>query len=479
MCSESSSKADIGLWGLAVMGENLALNIESRGKTVAVFNRTVKKVGDFVEGRGKGKNVVGTYSVEEFVDSLASPKKIIIMVKAGKPAEMVIEQLVPLLNKGDLIIDGGNSYFLDTIRRSSALQEKGLLFLGTGISGGEEGALKGPSLMPGGSREAYSLVEPLFEEISAKVDDAPCCAYIGDNGSGHFVKTVHNAIEYGDMQLISEAYYLMKNALGMSSSHMHEIFSKWNMGKLNSFLIEITSDILSRKDPRTGRPMVEVILDKAGQKGTGAWAGKTALEIGAVVPTLVEAVFARSLSALHNERRRASKELKGPARQFDGDKKEFLEALEDALYASKICTYAQGFSLMKEAAKEYDWKLNLGEIAMIWRGGCIIRAQFLDSIKQAHDSDPKLANLMLDPNFKDILETAQPNWRKVVTEAVKLGIAVPAFSSALNYFDSYRSGRLSANMIQAQRDYFGAHTYQRIDSEGNFHTDWQSLPKLK
>jgi 6-phosphogluconate dehydrogenase len=460
------------------MGENLALNIESRGKTIAVFNRTVKKVEDFAAGKAKGKNIIATYNVEEFINSLARPKKIIIMVKAGEPVDKVIDQIIPLLGKGDLIIDGGNSYFLDTIRRSKALEERGFNFLGTGISGGEEGALKGPSLMPGGSKSAYGLVELLFEEISANVDGVPCCSYIGDNGAGHFVKTVHNAIEYGDMQLISEAYYLMKNALGFSSSRMHEVFAQWNQGELNSFLIEITSDILSRKDPKTGRPLVEMILDKAGQKGTGAWAGKTALETGSVVPTLVEAVFARSISALQTERKMARKEFEGPSERFEGDKEEFLEALQEALYASKICTYAQGFSLMASVAKEYNWKLNLGEIAIIWRGGCIIRAQFLDRIKEAYESNPHLANLMLDQDFKSILEKSQPNWRKVVIEATQLGIPVPGFSSALNYFDSYHTGRLSANMIQAQRDYFGAHTYQRIDAEGNFHTDWRSLPKL-
>ncbi|MHC4844327.1 MAG: decarboxylating NADP(+)-dependent phosphogluconate dehydrogenase, partial [Planctomycetota bacterium] len=462
MCPASNAKADIGLWGLAVMGENLALNIESRGKTIVVFNRTVKKVEDFAADRAKDKRIIPTYSVEEFVDSLANPKKIIIMVKAGQAVDMVIDQIVPLLGEGDLIIDGGNSYFLDTIRRSKALEERGFNFLGTGISGGEEGALNGPSLMPGGSKSAYNLVESLFEEISAKVDGKPCCSYIGDNGAGHFIKTVHNAIEYGDMQLISEAYYLMKNALGFSSSRMHEVFAQWNQGELNSFLIEITSDILSRKDPKTGRPLVEMILDKAGQKGTGAWAGKTALETGSVVPTLVEAVFARSISALQTERKKAARELGGPSIRFEGDADDFLEALQDALYASKICTYAQGFALMASAAKEYNWKLNLGEIAMIWRGGCIIRAQFLDSIKEAYESNSRLTNLMLDSKFKDVLEKAQQNWRKVVIEAIRLGIPVPAFSSALNYFDSYRTGRLSANMIQAQRDYFGAHTYQRI-----------------
>ncbi|MHC4131171.1 MAG: NADP-dependent phosphogluconate dehydrogenase [Planctomycetota bacterium] len=478
MCPENNVKAEIGLWGLAVMGENLALNIESRGRTVAVFNRTLEKVDDFVNDRAKNKKIIPTYSVEEFVNSLAKPKKIIIMVKAGQPVDLVINQLEPLLEKGDLIIDGGNSYFLDTIRRANTLEEKGLFFLGTGISGGEEGALKGPSLMPGGSKAAYDLVDSLFQEISAKVDGQPCCSYIGDNGAGHFVKTVHNAIEYGDMQLISEAYYLMKNALCLSSTHMHEVFSQWNQGELNSFLIEITSDILSRKDPQKGRPLVEMVLDKAGQKGTGAWAGKTSLQLGAAVPTLVEAVFARSISALQAERKIAAKLLKGPGRKLEGDKESFLEALHDALFASKICTYAQGFALMSAAAKEYNWKLKLGEIAMIWRGGCIIRAQFLDSIKQAYDRDGQLANLMLDSNFKEILQKSQPSWRKVVIEATKLGIPVPAFSSALSYFDSYRTEHLSANMIQAQRDYFGAHTYQRIDAEGNFHTDWRSLPKL-
>ena len=469
------AKADIGLWGLAVMGENLVLNMESKGFTVAVFNRTTQKTRDFAEGRAKGKNIIGAYEVKDFIDLLARPRKVMLMVKAGKPVDMVIERILPYLEKGDLVIDGGNSYFGDTIRRHNQLKEKGLLYIGTGVSGGEEGALKGPSIMPGGSKEAYALVEPIFTKISAHVDGQPCCIYIGDDGAGHYVKMVHNGIEYGDMQLICEAYYLMANALGMTTEQMHDVFTRWNKGDLDSYLIEITADILSKKDADTGSPMVDIILDKAGQKGTGAWTSQSALALGIAAPTIAEAVFARCISAIKAERVAASREFSGPEAKYTGDKKQLIEAIHEALYASKICSYAQGFAMMAAAAKEYNWKLNFGEISMIWRGGCIIRAHFLNRIKDAFDRNASLANLLLDPYFKQIVQDAQPNWRKVVIAATELGIPVPAFSSALNYFDSYRNPRLSANMIQAQRDYFGAHTYERVDKEGIFHTEWLKI----
>ena len=469
------AKADIGLWGLAVMGENLVLNMESKGFTVAVFNRTTQKTRDFVEGRAKGKNIIGAYEVKDFINSLAKPRKVMLMVKAGRPVDMVIEQILPYLEKSDLVIDGGNSYFGDTIRRHNQLKEKGLLYIGTGVSGGEEGALKGPSIMPGGSKEAYALVEPIFTKISAHVDGQPCCIYIGDDGAGHYVKMVHNGIEYGDMQLICEAYYLMANALGMTTEQMHETMARWNKGDLDSYLIQITADILSKKDADTGSPMVDIILDKAGQKGTGAWTSQSALTLGIAAPTIAEAVFARCISAIKAERVAASRELSGPEAKYTGDKRQLIEAIHEALYASKICSYAQGFAMMAAAAKEYNWKLNFGKISMIWRGGCIIRAHFLNRIKDAFDRNANLANLLLDPYFKQIVQDAQPNWRKVVIAATELGVPVPAFSSALNYFDSYRNPRLSANMIQAQRDYFGAHTYQRIDKEGIFHTEWLKI----
>ena len=469
------AKADIGLWGLAVMGENLVLNMESKGFTIAVFNRTTQKTRDFAEGRAKGKNIIGAYEVKDFIDLLARPRKVMLMVKAGKPVDMVIERILPYLEKGDLVIDGGNSHFGDTIRRHNQLKEKGLLYIGTGVSGGEEGALRGPSIMPGGSKEAYALVEPIFTKISAHVDGQPCCTYIGDDGAGHYVKMVHNGIEYGDMQLICEAYYLMANALGMTTEQMHETLARWNKGDLDSYLIQITADILSKKDADTGSPMVDIILDKAGQKGTGAWTSQSALALGIAAPTIAEAVFARCISAIKAERIAASKEFSGPEAKYTGDKKQLIEAIHEALYASKICSYAQGFAMMAAAAKEYNWKLNFGKISMIWRGGCIIRAHFLNRIKDAFDRSASLANLLLDPYFKQIVQDAQPNWRKVVIAATELGIPVPAFSSALNYFDSYRNPRLSANMIQAQRDYFGAHTYERVDKEGIFHTEWLKI----
>jgi len=468
-------KAEIGLCGLAVMGENLALNMESKGFTVAVFNRTTEKTRNFAAGRAGGRNIIPTYKLREFTDALARPRKIMLMVKAGRPVDMVIDQLVPFLDKGDILIDGGNSYFEDTIRRHQQLTSKGLLYIGTGVSGGEEGALKGPSIMPGGSREAYDAVAPILTRIAAQVDQKPCCSYIGDNGAGHFVKMVHNGIEYGDMQLIAEAYYLMKNVLGMTTDQMRERFAQWNTGSLNSYLIEITTDILSKTDSETGSPLVEMILDTARQKGTGAWSSRTALALAVPAPTIAEAVFARCISAIRKQRLAASKKLAGPAGRYDGNKDEFVKAVHDALYASKICSYAQGFALMAEAAGKYEWRLNFGDIASIWRGGCIIRARFLQQIKEAFDRNANLANLLLDDYFSQIIEHTQSNWRKVVATAAELGVPVPAFGSALNYYDSYRTERLSANMIQAQRDYFGAHTYERVDKEGSFHTDWLSI----
>jgi 6-phosphogluconate dehydrogenase len=463
---------DFGLIGLAVMGQNLALNVESKGFSVAVYNRTAARTEEFMDRSAQGKNIADTYSIPDFIAALSRPRKIMLMVKAGQPVDDFIDLVVPHLEKGDLIIDGGNSHFPDTIRRNKALAEKGILYIGTGVSGGEEGALLGPSIMPGGQREAYDLVAPILTKIAAQVDGESCCAYIGPDGAGHYVKMVHNGIEYGDMQLIAEAYFMMKHALNMDASDLHEVFAKWNEGELNSYLIEITRDIFARKDDETGQPLVEVILDKAGQKGTGKWTSQSALDLGVAAPTIAEAVFARCMSAVKDERVAASKVLRGPSTTYGGDADAFVEAIRQALYASKICSYAQGFSLMKEAGKEYGWELNFGEIAKIWRGGCIIRAQFLHRITEAYERDPKLANLMLDPFFQNILESAQESWRHVVASASTVGFPVPAFSSALSYFDSYRRGTLSANLIQAQRDYFGAHTYERTDKDGSFHTEW-------
>ncbi len=470
----AEAKADIGLIGLAVMGENLVLNMESKGFTVAVFNRTVSKVDDFMAGNAKGKNIIGCHSIEELAANLKTPRKVMLMVKAGPAVDAFIDLLVPHLDKGDIIIDGGNSHFPDTIRRTGEVEGKGLLYIGTGVSGGEEGALKGPSIMPGGSEAAWPHVKPIFQKIAAKVEDgSPCCEWLGRDGAGHFVKMVHNGIEYGDMQLISEAYYIMKNALGMSSRELHQVFEEWNKGELDSYLIEITRDILTKIDPDTGEPIVELIKDTAGQKGTGKWTSQAALDLGVPAPTIAEAVFARCISAIKDQRVAASKVLTGPSEKAEGvDTAQFVEAIRQALYASKICSYAQGFQLMREAAKEYDWDLKFGEIALMWRGGCIIRAQFLGRIKEAFDADPKLANLLLAPYFKEAIDRAQDNWRLVVSTAVNLGIAVPAFGSALAYYDSYRRERLPANMLQAQRDYFGAHTYERIDKPGVFHTEW-------
>lgn len=467
------SKADIGLIGLAVMGENLVLNMESKGYSVAVFNRTLKRVTNFVEGRAKGKNIIGTYSLEELVDSVKKPRKIMLMVKAGQPVDNFIEKLIPLLDKGDIIIDGGNSHFPDTNRRAKRVEDAGLLFVGAGVSGGEEGALSGPSIMPGGSIEAWEEIKPIFQSIAAKVADGyPCCQWIGKEGAGHFVKMVHNGIEYGDMQLICEAYYIMKHALGLTAEELHEVFSEWNKGELDSYLIEITSNIFSKVDKETKQPLVELIMDTAGQKGTGKWTSQAALELGIATPTVTEAVFARCLSAIKDQRVAAAKILTGPDGKYEGDRDEFIEAIRQALYASKICSYAQGFAMMREASKEWDWDLKFGEIALMWRGGCIIRAQFLEHIKDAFVENPDLPNLLLAPYFKEAVEKAQPGWRKVVSTATELGLPIPGFSSALSYFDGYRRARLSANLIQAQRDYFGAHTYRRIDKPGVFHTEW-------
>ncbi|OZU89004.1 phosphogluconate dehydrogenase (NADP(+)-dependent, decarboxylating) [Virgibacillus indicus] len=467
------TKQQIGVIGLAVMGRNLALNIESRGYTVSVYNRTTEKTEDFLNNEAKGKNFVGTKTIEEFVQSLEKPRKIMLMVKAGPATDATIESLKPYLEKGDILIDGGNTLFEDTIRRNKKLDETGIHFIGTGVSGGEEGAMKGPSMMPGGQKEAYDLVAPIFEAIAAKVDGAPCTTYIGPDGAGHYVKMVHNGIEYGDMQLISEAYFILKHVLGLDAKELHDVFAEWNKGELDSYLIEITADIFTKIDEETGEPLVELVLDKAGQKGTGKWTSQNALELGVPLPLITESVFARCISAMKDERVKASKMLSGPAlNKIDGNREELIEAVRKALYMSKICSYAQGFAQMRAQSEEYGWDLKYGDIAMIWRGGCIIRAQFLQKIKEAYDTDPELANLLLDPYFKGIVEEYQTALREVVAIAVKNGIAVPAFSSAIAYYDSYRTADLPANLLQAQRDYFGAHTYERKDKEGVFHTNW-------
>ena len=467
------SKQQIGVIGLAVMGKNLAMNIESRGYSVAVYNRTSSRTEEFLENEAKDRNFVGTFSIEEFVNSLEKPRKILLMVQAGKATDATIASLQPYLEKGDILIDGGNTLFEDTIRRNKMLDETGINFIGTGVSGGEEGALNGPSIMPGGQKEAYDLVEPIFNAIAAKVDGEPCSTYIGPSGAGHYVKMVHNGIEYGDMQLISEAYFILKHVLGLDANELHDVFAEWNTGELDSYLIEITADIFTKTDEETGQPLVEVILDKAGQKGTGKWTSKNALDLGVPLPLITESVFARCISAMKDERVKASKVLSGPeAVTFDGDKAELIEAVRKALYMSKICSYAQGFAQMRVQSEENDWNLQYGNIAMIWRGGCIIRARFLQKIKDAYDRDPQIANLLLDPYFKEIVEGYQAALREVVAVAIKHGIAIPAFSSAIAYYDSYRSENLSANLIQAQRDYFGAHTYERKDKEGVFHTQW-------
>ncbi len=466
-------KADIGLIGLAVMGENLVMNMESKGFTVAVYNRTTSKVTDFIEGRAKGKNIVGAYSIEELVDKLEKPRKVMLMVKAGAPVDAFIDQLIPHLDAGDIIIDGGNSHFPDTIRRCKYVEEKGLLYIGTGVSGGEEGALKGPSMMPGGSPAAWQHVKPIFQSICAKVGDEPCCDWVGEGGAGHFVKMVHNGIEYGDMQLICEAYQLMRDYLGMTADDMADVFADWNEGELDSYLIEITRDILGHKDV-DGTPLVDQILDTAGQKGTGKWTGIAALDEGVPLTLIGEAVFARCLSAAKDARVAASKVLSGPPVVFEGDQVQFIENIRKALYAAKIVSYAQGYQLMRSAAQTYGWNLNYGGIAMMWRGGCIIRSVFLGKIREAFEKNQALENLILDDYFAEAMEDAQAGWRDVVSQAIRNGIPVPAMASALTYFDGMRTERLSANLLQAQRDYFGAHTYERLDAPRGqfFHTDW-------
>ncbi len=488
----AKKQSDIGLVGLAVMGQNLALNIADHGFQISVFNRTTATTDKFVaDNAGTPGGLVGADTIDAFVQSLSKPRKIVLLVKAGVPTDAVIDGLVPLLEQGDIIIDGGNSLWTDTIRREKDLGAKGLRFIGSGVSGGEEGARFGPSLMPGGDRDAYKELEPIWNAIAAKVDakgrpmmggkpgkpvkgGTPCAEYIGANGAGHYVKMVHNGIEYGDMQMICEAYSLMTGLLGMTAEECGDVFKKWNKGVLDSFLIEITADILHQKDPMTGKPFVEIVLDTAGQKGTGKWTSVNALDMGIPAPTVAEAVFARCLSAVKEERVAASKQLKGPVKNVKASRSSLVRAIHDALYCSKICSYAQGFQLMREAQKEYGWSLNFGEIAKIWRGGCIIRARFLQKITEAYERDPGLANLLLDPFFQSEIERCQTNWRKVIARAAENGVPVPTFYSALSYYDGYRSESLPANLLQAQRDYFGAHTYERVDQPRGkfFHLDW-------
>ncbi len=474
--SATTATADIGLIGLAVMGENLVLNMESHGFTVAVFNRTTSKVDDFVNGRGQGKKVVGCHNVQELVGALKRPRKIMIMVKAGPPVDDVINEVAPLLEPGDILIDGGNTHYPDSTRRTQELKAKGLLFVGTGVSGGEEGALKGPSIMPGGNPEAWPHVKPIFQSIAAKVDDgSPCCDWVGPEGAGHYVKMVHNGIEYGDMQLICEAYQLLRGLLGLEPDAMHDIFARWNQGVLDSYLIEITRDILAVREPETGKPMVDLILDTAGQKGTGKWTVTSALDLGVPLTLIAEAVFSRCLSAQKDERVAASKILEGPTKSpLNADPKAFVDDIEMALYASKIISYAQGYALMNAMGKESGWKFNNGGVALMWRGGCIIRSAFLGKIKEAFDRDPELSNLLLDPYFKSEINKAQGGWRRVCAAAVTHGVPLPAITSALAYYDGYRTERLPANLLQAQRDFFGAHTYERIDAPRGkfFHTNW-------
>jgi 6-phosphogluconate dehydrogenase len=466
-----------GVIGLAVMGENLALNVERNGFPVAVYNRTAQVTQSFMERRAQGKNVKPTYSLEEFVESLERPRRILLMVKAGGAVDAVIDQLRPLLQDGDMIIDGGNSLYDDTERRTKDLESTGLRFIGMGVSGGEEGALNGPSLMPGGTRAAYDSIEPIVQKIAAQVDDGPCVTYIGPRGAGHYVKMVHNGIEYGDMQLIAEAYDLMKSVLGLDHNQLYEVFAEWNTTEeLDSYLIEITTDIFTNLDPDTGKPLVELILDAAGQKGTGRWTVMSALDLGVGIPTITAAVNARILSSIKDERVAASKELAGPSASFSGDVKDMVNKIRDALYCSKICSYAQGMALIGAASNHYDYGINLGETARIWKGGCIIRAGFLNKIKHAYDENPNLPNLLLAPEFKQTILDRQAAWREVIALAAHQGIPVPAFSASLDYFDSYRRDRLPQNLTQAQRDYFGAHTYQRTDKEGTFHTEWTKAP---
>ncbi len=466
------SNYHFGLIGLAVMGQNLVLNIERNGFSVAVYNRTAARTEEFAAGPAKGKKIVPCYSLQELADSLEKPRKIMIMVKAGDPVDQVIAQVKPLLEPGDLIIDGGNSFFGDTERRASELAEDGINYIGTGVSGGEEGALWGPAIMPGGQPEAYRMVEPIFTAIAAKADGDPCVTYIGPRGAGHYVKMVHNGIEYADMQLIAEAYDIMHRALGLPAMQLHEVFAQWNDGELKSYLIEITRDIFATLDKETGEPLVEMALDEAKQKGTGKWTSQNALDLGAPTQTITAAVESRIISAYKEERVAASIVLTGPSLAFDGDRGQLIQDVRDALYAAKICSYAQGMALLKAASQEYDYGLSLGAIAKLWRGGCIIRAQFLNDITAAYERDPELTNLLLDPYFKEAFLTRQAALRRVVQTAVALGIPCLAFSASLAYFDAYRTARLPANLTQAQRDYFGAHTYRRIDREGVFHSDW-------
>lgn len=488
-----SADCDFGLIGLAVMGENLALNVESRGFRIAVFNRTVEKVDELMAGRAKGKNFVGCHSIKELVASLKRPRKVMMLVKAGPAVDDLIEQLLPFLEPGDCIIDGGNEFYENTERRTKYIEDKGLLYVGTGVSGGEEGALKGPSMMPGGSVAAWPLVKPIFQAIAAKVgpkEDIPCCEWVGPRGAGHYVKMVHNGIEYGDMQLICEAYQLLRDVAGLNNDEIYEVFAEWNRGELQSYLIEITRDIFSAKDDQPGGSghLVDKILDVAGAKGTGKWMSQLALDLGVPSTLVTTAVYARALSAAKEARVRASKVLSGPSSsdnptlggpisQLIGNKKEFVEAVRLALYASKICSYAQGFVQLQAASAEHKWNLNYGDCALLWRGGCIIRAQFLDRIKEAFDKEPNLENLLLFPYFKEIIDKSQASWRRVLIAATHLGVPAPAFSTALGYYDSYRRERLPANLLQAQRDYFGAHTYQRVDRPGTFHSEWLDLRK--
>ncbi|MHB1452392.1 MAG: NADP-dependent phosphogluconate dehydrogenase [Saccharofermentanales bacterium] len=467
------NKKQIGVIGLAVMGRNLALNIAEHGYSIAAYNRSPEKTGELCAEAGS-MDILGTYSIDDFTEALELPRRIILMIRAGEAVDDIIAQLLPFLDQGDLIIDCGNSHYTDTIRRNRDLGLQGFHFMGTGVSGGEEGARKGPAIMPGGGWEAYQMIEPVFVDISAKVDGQPCCAYIGKDGAGHFVKMVHNGIEYADMQLICEAYSLLRNVLGLTVPEMHAIFQKWNFGELNSYLIEITADILEKVDQETGNFLVDMILDVAGQKGTGKWASQAALEMGVPVPTMTEAIFQRYLSAIKEERAAASGILEGPIfeERFQSDRLRLIEAIRKALYASKICSYAQGFGLLREASSAYGWSLDPGKIAMIFRGGCIIRAQFLNRIKDAFDKNPDLSNLLLDDYFTKITGTYQADWRYAVTTAISAGIPIPGFTSALAYYDSYRSKDLPMNLLQAQRDYFGAHTYQRTDRTGIFHTEW-------
>ena len=469
-----TATCDIGLIGLAVMGQNLVLNMNDHGYRVAVFNRTVSKVDDFINNEAKGTQVVGTHSIPELVQALKKPRRVMLMVKAGPTVDQMMDNVVPHLEKGDILIDGGNSHYPDTNRRTKTLEEKGLLFIGTGVSGGEEGARRGPSIMPGGSPAAWPHVKPIFQSIAAKVaDGSPCCDWVGENGAGHYVKMVHNGIEYGDMQLICEAYHLLKEALGLNAAELHEVFADWNKGELDSYLIEITSDIFAKLDD-DGTPLVDRILDTAGQKGTGKWTGISSLELGVPVTLIGEAVYGRCLSAMKDERVAASKVLSGPKRQAALDRQPFIEDVRRALYCSKVISYAQGYMLLREAAKEHGWNLNFGGIALMWRGGCIIRSRFLGKIKEAFDKNPRLTNLLMDDFFGKVLNEYQASWRRAIVEAIQYGVPTPAFSTALAFFDGYRTARLPANLLQAQRDYFGAHTYERVDKPRGdfFHTNW-------